>query len=95
MFKRILLTLDGSKMAEQALQTAINHAKIFQSELILFRVINLLTKSYRAGLGCISAIERAEENLRLMANEYFRRDCRKSSRRWFGSESCHADWRVI
>lgn len=70
MFKRILLTLDGSKMAEQALQLAVNHAKFFQSELILFRVINPLTKSYRAGLGSISAIERAEENLRLMANEY-------------------------
>ncbi|HSR02583.1 MAG TPA: universal stress protein, partial [Methylophilaceae bacterium] len=67
MFRRILVTLDGSEMAEQALPTAVNHAKKFHSNLYLLRVINPLTKSYRTGLATISAIERAEEQLRIMA----------------------------
>ena len=70
MFRRILVTLDGSEMAEQALPTAVNHAKNFHSNLYLLRVINPLTKSYRTGLATISAIERAEEQLRIMAEDY-------------------------
>jgi nucleotide-binding universal stress UspA family protein len=70
MYKRILLPLDGSTMSEQALPVAVNHANCFQSELVLFRVITPLTKSYRTGMATISAIERAEEQLRVMANDY-------------------------
>jgi len=70
MFKRILLPLDGSAMSEQALPIAVNHVKCFNSELFLFRVINPITKSYRTGMATISAIERTEEQLREMANDY-------------------------
>jgi len=60
MFKRILVTLDGSAMSEQALPLAVNHAKIFQSVLYLIRVVSPLSKSYRTGMASISAIEKAE-----------------------------------
>jgi nucleotide-binding universal stress UspA family protein len=39
MYKRILVTLDGSARAEAALPHAIVHAKFFQSELILLKVL--------------------------------------------------------
>ena len=70
MYRRILLALDGSAMAEQALPVAVNHAKKFQSVLYLIRVINPLTKSYRTGMASISAIEKAEEQLRVIAEDY-------------------------
>ena len=70
MYKRILLPLDGSAMSEQALPIAVNHVKCFKSELVLFRVISPLTKSYRTGMATVSAIERAEEQLRVMTNDY-------------------------
>ena len=70
MYKRILLTLDGSEMSEQALPVAINHAKKFQSVLYLLRVVNPLIKSYRTGMATISAIEKAEEQLRGIAEDY-------------------------
>ncbi len=37
MFKKILVCLDGSKLAEAALPYAIEEAKRFESELVLFR----------------------------------------------------------
>jgi len=70
MYKRILLTLDGSETAEQALSVAANHAKCFQAELYLFRAVNPLAKSFRTGMAPVSAIESAEEQLRLMAGDY-------------------------
>ncbi len=70
MDKRILVTLDGSEMSEQALPVAIEQAKILESELYLLRVINPLAKSYRTGLVTVSAIENAEEQLRVLANDY-------------------------
>ena len=70
MAKRILLTLDGSEMSEQALPVAIEFAKIFESELYLLKVINPLAKSYRTGLATVSAIQNAEEQLRVLANDY-------------------------
>ena len=42
MYKRILLTLDGSELAEQALPHAITQAEYFQAELILLRVLKPL-----------------------------------------------------
>jgi len=70
MYRRILLALDGSAVAEQALPAAINHAKKFQCELYLLRVVSPLTKSYQTGMASISAIERAEEQVRVIAEEY-------------------------
>ena len=70
MAKQILLTLDGSEMSEQALPVAIEYAKIFESELYLLRVINPLAKSYRTGLATVSAIQNAEEKLRVLAIDY-------------------------
>ena len=70
MYRQILLTLDGSAMAEQALAVAVNHAKKFQSELYLIRVVSPIIKSYRTGLATMSAIEKAEEQLRVIAEDY-------------------------
>ena len=42
MYKRILLPLDGSPLAEQALPHAIALAEHFHSELILLRVLTPL-----------------------------------------------------
>jgi nucleotide-binding universal stress UspA family protein len=52
MHKRVLLPLDGSSMAEQALPHAIEQAKRFRSELILLRT----TSSSLQGSG-LSAME--------------------------------------
>ena len=70
MYKRILLTLDGSAMAEQALPVAVSHAKKFNSNLYLLRVIGPLTKSYQTSMATLSAFERTEEQLRVIAEEY-------------------------
>ena len=70
MFKRILLTLDGSVMAEQALPVAINQAKCFQSEIFLLRVINPLTKSYPPGKATLSTFQHAEKQLAMIASDY-------------------------
>jgi nucleotide-binding universal stress UspA family protein len=70
MFKNILLTLDGSEMAEQALRPAIQFAQCFQAELIILRVMVPLAKSFRGGSASISVIETAQNELRTMASEY-------------------------
>jgi len=70
MFKKILLPLDGSTMSEQALTIAVDHAKLFNAKLVLFRVITPLSKSFRTGMATVSAIEKAEEQLRRMALDY-------------------------
>ena len=70
MYRKILLTLDGSEMAEQALPVAINHSKVFQSKLYLLWVINPIMKSYRTGLATLSVIDAANEQLRGLAEDY-------------------------
>lgn len=45
MHKRVLLPLDGSSMAEQALPHAVEQAKRFRSELILLRATGSLLQS--------------------------------------------------
>ena len=70
MFKQILLTLDGSEMAEQALRPAIQFAQRFQAELTILRVMVPLAKSFRGGSASISVIESAENELRSIALEY-------------------------
>jgi nucleotide-binding universal stress UspA family protein len=70
MYKRILITLDGSIMAEQALSTALVLAKQFQSELFLLRAVVPLPVSYRAGSATAAAIEAAERDAALEAAAY-------------------------
>lgn len=70
MYRRILLALDGSEMAEQALSVAVHHAKIFQSEMYLIRIVSPLIKSFQTGMATLSAIEKTEEQLRVIAEEY-------------------------
>ena len=42
MHKRVLLPLDGSRMAEQALVFAVEQAERFRAELVLLRAISPL-----------------------------------------------------
>lgn len=70
MFKRILLPLDGSALAEQALEMAVQLSRTAQAEIYLLRVVTPLAKSYRAGSSSISAIETAEDMLKQMARDY-------------------------
>jgi nucleotide-binding universal stress UspA family protein len=70
MYKRILLTLDGSSLAEQALPHAVAQAKHFQAELILLKV-NMITKE-KPALNS-EAIAKAEELVRISAIEYLER----------------------
>ena len=42
MYKKILVPLDGSPLAEKALDHAANLAKVFGSEIILFQVVHFM-----------------------------------------------------
>ena len=70
MYQRILLTLDGSPLAEQALPHAIALAERFQSELVLLRVIVPLM---RAAPFADAALQRAEEATMTFVREYLER----------------------
>ena len=70
MYRRILITLDGSSVAEKALPTALVLAERFKSELFLFRVVIPLPISYRAGAASAAAIEAAEREAVLEAAAY-------------------------
>ena len=59
MYKRILLPLDGSPLAEQALPHAIAIAKRFQSELVLLRVHIPLPRPPATSEAAIQRAERA------------------------------------
>lgn len=67
MYKRILLPLDGSPMAEQALSYAVVQAEHFQAELFLLRVLEPLAE--RRGLSR-PGVREAEEMTRALAHEY-------------------------
>lgn len=70
MYKRILLPLDGSKMAEQALPHAIAQAEHFGAELILLRVIEPFPQVRSMSVADMTAVrEQTEEWTR----EYFDR----------------------
>jgi nucleotide-binding universal stress UspA family protein len=62
MYERILMTLDGSVLAEQALPTALSLVEQFESELFLLRVVMPLPISYRAGAASAAVIEAAERD---------------------------------
>ncbi|MEE8306754.1 MAG: universal stress protein [Gammaproteobacteria bacterium] len=70
MYKRILLPLDGSPLAEQALPHAIAIAERFQSELVLLRVLIPLP---RPPTTAEAALQRAEEATAVFAREYLER----------------------
>lgn len=70
MFERILVTLDGSPLAEQALPQAVQIAETTHAEVTLLRVVNPLLKSYRAGLAPAPAIDTVEKQIVEMAQTY-------------------------
>ena len=67
MYKRILLSLDGSALAEQALPHAVAQAEHFQAELILLKVLEPLTKHHSISP---EAAWRAENATREFVSEY-------------------------
>lgn len=70
MYKQILLTLDGSLLAEQAVPHAIAHADHFEAELILVKVLEPLAKNLSLPH---RAVKRAEKATRKIAHEYLER----------------------
>ena len=70
MYKTILLPLDGSPLAEKALAHAVALAELFQSNLILLKVIVPLGNNLNLPPG---AVKRAEAATRELANEYLDR----------------------
>ena len=67
MYKRILLPLDSSAMAEQALRHAIAQAARFRAELILLRVLEPLPEV--SGMSR-TALEQAKQQTTALAREY-------------------------
>jgi nucleotide-binding universal stress UspA family protein len=70
MYKRILLPLDGSPLAEQALPHATAIAECFQSELVLLRVLVPLS---RPPTTADAALRRAEQAAVVYSREYLDR----------------------
>jgi nucleotide-binding universal stress UspA family protein len=66
-YKRILVPLDGSPLAEKALSHAIVLAEKFCTELILFKVLVQLAGTLNLPPG---AVKRAEAITKEMASEY-------------------------
>jgi nucleotide-binding universal stress UspA family protein len=70
MYKRILVPLDGSGLAEQALPHAVDQAGCFQAELILLRVLEPLPRYSNPSL---SAVRQAEQVTESLARKYLER----------------------
>ena len=70
MYRRILTTLDGSVLAEQALPTALSLVEQFESDLFLLRVVMPLPMSYRAGAASAAGVEAAERDALQEAGGY-------------------------
>lgn len=66
MYNYILLTLDGSALAEQALPHAVAQAEHFGAELIILRVLEPLSDRFRPS----PAVRQAEETINTLAQEY-------------------------
>jgi nucleotide-binding universal stress UspA family protein len=58
MYKRVLIPLDGSLMAEQALPHAVAQAKQFHAELILLRVVEPFAHARGMSLADLEQIRR-------------------------------------
>lgn len=59
MYNRILVPLDGSKLAEQALPHAAVHAARFGAEIVLLKVLEPLPEPSMAGRGAVRSAETA------------------------------------
>jgi nucleotide-binding universal stress UspA family protein len=70
MYKCVLLPLDGSGLAEQALPHAVVQAKNSEAELVLLRVVETLEEPPAMWM---SAIKREEELMKATAQEYLER----------------------
>ncbi len=70
MYRRILLPLDGSPLAEQALPHSAVLAERFQAELILLKALVPLASTLNLPPG---AVKKAEEVTMLLALEYLER----------------------
>ncbi len=70
MYKRVLLPLDGSPLAEQALPHAIAQARYAEAELILLRVVEPFAQA--RGLS-VADLERIREQTEVWSREYLGR----------------------
>jgi nucleotide-binding universal stress UspA family protein len=66
-FKRILLPLDGSRLAEQAIPYAVVQAKSFGAELILLRLFEPLRGTSGVSRATLESVER---RINALAREY-------------------------
>jgi nucleotide-binding universal stress UspA family protein len=67
MYKRVLIPLDGSSLAEQALPHAIAQARHFQAELILLKVVEPF--AHARGMS-LSDLEQIRQQAHTWAREY-------------------------
>jgi nucleotide-binding universal stress UspA family protein len=70
MYKRVLIPLDGSALAEQALPHAIAQATHFQAELILLKVVEPFPHARGMSL---ADLEQISQQSRIWADEYLER----------------------
>ena len=70
MYKRVLIPLDGSSLAEQALPHAVAQAKQFHAELILLRVVEPF--AHARGMS-LADLEQIRQQTRIWADEYLER----------------------
>jgi nucleotide-binding universal stress UspA family protein len=70
MYRRVLIPLDGSPLAEQALPHAIAQAGCFQAELILLKVLEPFPHARGMSLG---DLERIKQRASTWADEYLER----------------------
>jgi nucleotide-binding universal stress UspA family protein len=70
MYKRVLIPLDGSSLAEQALPHAIAQARHFQAELILLRVVEPF--AHARGMS-LADLEQIRQQTHTWTGEYLER----------------------
>ena len=70
MYKRVLIPLDGSAMAEQALPHAVAQARHFHAELILLRVVEPF--AHARGMS-LADLEQIRQQTRIWVDEYLER----------------------
>jgi nucleotide-binding universal stress UspA family protein len=63
MYKRILVPLDGSKLAEQALPHAVTQAEKFGAEIVLLKVLQPLSEPAFSAPSAVRAAEKASAQL--------------------------------
>jgi nucleotide-binding universal stress UspA family protein len=70
MYKRVLIPLDGSPLAEQAMPHAVAQARHFQAELILLRVVEPF--AHVRGMS-LADLEQMRQQTHTWAHEYLER----------------------